>query len=260
MLRVITCNVNGIRASHRKGFFDWLHGVSADIVCVQETKAHMVGELKASFEMQGYQSFFASAEKKGYSGVGIYCKTSPLAVSTALGEAQADQEGRYVCASFANAHVVSLYLPSGTSGDARQYYKMQLLDYYYQARLAEDVRDATPWIICGDFNIAHKAIDLKNWKQNQKNSGFLPEERAWMDKVLHKTGWVDAFRAVNSEPDQYTWWSYRQGARARNVGWRIDYQLVSPMLAPSIRQAYVATDVVVSDHAPLVVDYDYSLS
>lgn len=255
MLKVITCNLNGIRSAGRKGFFDWLKRQKADIVCLQETKAQMVHLTDELYRLEGYHCYFSDAEKKGYSGVGIYCKQKPKEINFSLGWDLVDEEGRYVQADFDNISVASLYMPSGTSGDHRQKIKYDFLDRYEKV-LRKIIKSQKKFIICGDWNIAHKNIDLKNWRSNQKNSGFLPEERAWLDKLFDKIGFVDAFRVVNQKPDQYTWWSYRGQARTNNVGWRIDYQVVTPNLKSCIKKARIYNDKKFSDHAPLIMDYD----
>lgn len=254
MLRIITANLNGIRSAARKGFFEWLAEQNADVVCVQELKAQATDMLDPVLKPQGYHSYFHYAEKKGYSGVGVYTRIEPKEVITGLGFQDADNEGRYVAVNLGKVWVASLYLPSGTSGEDRQAIKYNFLDKY--ALHLESIRKTeAEWIICGDWNIAHKQIDLKNWKSNQKNSGFLPEERAWMDKLLGPLGFVDAFREVNQEPDQYTWWSHRGQARAKNVGWRIDYQIITPGLKSSVKSASIYKDQLFSDHAPLIMEY-----
>ncbi|MEC8460643.1 MAG: exodeoxyribonuclease III [Pseudomonadota bacterium] len=257
MIKVISCNVNGIRSSNRKGFFSWLHDQKADFICLQETKAQMDEGLQQVFSLDGYQAYFANAEKKGYSGVGLYSRVQPIKVNTDMQDATANEEGRYLHIETSNLNIVSLYLPSGTSGDTRQAYKMRLLEHYQKCFLESLIQDTKPWIICGDWNIAHRPIDLKNWRQNQKNSGFLPEERAWLDHVFDGLGWVDAFRVIQKSEGHYTWWSYRGQARARNTGWRIDYQVVSPKLKQTITSAKVVKDPMFSDHAPLIIEYDY---
>jgi exodeoxyribonuclease-3 len=253
-MRVITLNANGIRAAARKGFFDWLEGQGADVVCVQETKAQEHQLDDAVFRPAGYHSFYVDAEKKGYSGVAIYSRRRPARVVTNLGIDEFDREGRYVEAQFPGVSVVSLYVPSGSSSEERQAAKFRFMDAFfpYLMRLRRRRRE---YIICGDWNIAHKQIDLKNWRGNQKNSGFLPEERAWMDDVFGRARYVDAFRAVNPNPDEYTWWSNRGQAWANNVGWRIDYQVVTPALGDRIRAADIYRDARFSDHAPLTIDY-----
>ena len=259
MLKVISCNLNGIRSAQRKGFFKWLQTQNADFICLQETKAHLADLDLAIFTLVGYKIYFSDAQKKGYSGVAILTKHAPESINVKLGNSYLDHEGRFIELNYNNFRVVSLYLPSGTSGELRQGIKMDLLDYFYDEYLSSENLLRNPTIICGDWNIAHKPIDLKNWKQNQNNSGFLPEERAWLDKVF-ANGWVDAFRVLNHDPEQYTWWSFRGRARTNNVGWRIDYQVVSPSLADSLQSVSIYKDELFSDHAPLVMDYDYVLA
>lgn len=254
MLRVVTANLNGIRSAARKGFFDWIARVDADVICVQELKAQEPDLNDTALRPEGYDFYFHCAEKKGYSGVGIYTRIKPHQVVTGLGWHEADSEGRYVAIELNNLWIASLYLPSGTSGDDRQAVKYHFLDQY--ERQLKKLHDTDKeWIICGDWNIAHKQIDLKNWRSNQKNSGFLPEERAWMDKLFGEMAFVDAFREVNQEAEQYTWWSHRGQAWAKNVGWRIDYQVITPGLKLNVKQAYIYKDERFSDHAPLVMEY-----
>lgn len=256
-MKIISFNLNGIRSAARKDFFSWLAAQDADVVCLQETKAQMSQLTDPIFCPGGYHCYFADAEKKGYSGVGLYSKSKPDAVAIGLGWEDADNEGRYIQADFGRLSVASLYLPSGTSGDHRQAIKYAFMDRYTPIleQIAKD--DQRDFIICGDWNIAHKEIDLKNWRSNQKNSGFLPEERAWLDKLFDEIGLVDAFRVMNQAPDQYTWWSFRGQARAKNVGWRIDYQVTTPSLKDKIRSVAIHPEPVLSDHAPLVVEYEY---
>ncbi len=257
-MRIITLNANGIRAAERKGFFNWLSNQNADVVCIQETKAQTDQLKSASFWPEGYHCFYHDAEKKGYSGVALYCKTQPSEVIKGLGWPDMDAEGRYIEARFENLSVISLYLPSGSSSEERQMIKFSFLDRFmpYLQEISKNGRD---YIICGDWNIAHKEIDLKNWRGNKKNSGFLPEERAWMDQLFYKELWTDAFRAINHEADQYTWWSNRGQAWAKNVGWRIDYQVINSHMKEIIQSASIYKSDRFSDHAPLIMDYDYSL-
>lgn len=258
MLRVITANLNGVRSAARKGFFEWLLKQEADVICVQELKAQEQDLLDPILRPEGYEAFFHCAEKKGYSGVGIYTRIAPKKVVTGLGWHTADNEGRYVAIDIGRCWVASLYLPSGTSGEERQGVKYQFLDNFVE-HLSKVKQSGQEWIICGDWNIAHKQIDLKNWRGNQKNSGFLPEERAWMDRLFDELGFVDAFRVVNAEAEQYTWWSNRGQAWAKNVGWRIDYQIVTPGLKSSIKSATIYKSERFSDHAPLIMEYDIIL-
>lgn len=255
MLKIVSINLNGIRSAARKGFFTWLMKQEADVVCVQELKAQAAEMMDKALIPEGYDSHFHYAEKKGYSGVGIYSRIKPQQIKTGLGFSSADQEGRYVAFEYPSLWVASLYMPSGTSGEERQAVKFEFLDQY-EKHLAEIKKLGKEFIICGDWNIAHRQIDLKNWRGNQKNSGFLPEERAWMDKLFGEYGFVDAFRVINQEADQYTWWSNRGRAWEKNVGWRIDYQVITPGLANLVKSAAIYKDERFSDHAPLIIEYD----
>lgn len=252
-MRIISLNVNGIRSAARKGFFDWIKLQKADVICLQETKAQE-NQLDASYYPHEYQAYFCDAEKKGYSGVAIYTRIKPESIIASLGWECADKEGRYLQLNFPELSVASLYMPSGSSGECRQQLKFQFLDHYLPI-LKKQRQQKHDFIICGDWNIAHKPIDLKNWRSNQKNSGFLPEERAWLDQVLGPVGYVDAFREVNQQTEQYTWWSNRGRAWDNNVGWRIDYQIVSPGLKNKIKSVVIYKDQRFSDHAPLIIDY-----
>lgn len=255
-MRIISLNTNGIRAAERKGLFPWLKQQQPDVVCIQETKAQVEQLDTTIFWPANYHCFYHDAAKKGYSGVALYCRKAPDNVISGIGWEEFDQEGRFIEAQFGQLSVISLYLPSGSSGDERQAFKFQFLERFlpYLKNLAENGRDT---IICGDWNIAHKNIDLKNWRGNVKNSGFLPEERAWLDKLFEDNLWLDGFRIANQEPDQYTWWSNRGQAWGKNVGWRIDYQIISASLSDKIQSASIYKDERFSDHAPLIVDYDY---
>jgi exodeoxyribonuclease-3 len=254
-MRIITMNCCGIRSAAAKGLFRWLAEQNADFICLQETKAHFHQLADHDIHIPGFHSFFYDAERKGYAGVAIYTRHEPDRVVRGFGVPEFDREGRYIEAQLGRLSVISLYMPSGSAGPERQASKFRFLDAFalHLERLRRRKRD---YIICGDWNIAHKPIDLRNWKSNQKNSGFLPEERAWMDRLFEHGGYVDAFREVNPEPDQYTWWSNRGQARAKNVGWRIDYQVVSKSLAGKARAAYIYKEQWFSDHAPLTMDYD----
>jgi exodeoxyribonuclease-3 len=207
---------------------------------------------------QGYYGYFSCAQKKGYSGVGIYTKTEPLSVQRGLGISEFDDEGRFIRLDFADYSVLSWYLPSGSSADIRQEAKFRALAALTPI-LHNIIQEQKNIIICGDWNIAHQNIDLKNWKSNQKNSGFLPEERAWLTEVLERIGWVDIWRKLYPEESGYTWWSNRGQAYANNVGWRIDYQMVSPEFASSAFKADVYKAQRFSDHAPLIVDYSFDI-
>jgi exodeoxyribonuclease-3 len=253
-MRVISLNINGIRSGATKGFFSWLEQQQADVICLQEIKALETQLTDAIFSPEGYYRYLFSAQKPGYSGVAIYSKREPDEVKCGLGWSLADNEGRYIQADFGNLSIASLYLPSGSSGEERQIEKFRFLDKFtHDLQLFQ--KQKRDFIICGDLNIVHKEIDIKNWAGNQKNSGCLPEERAWLDKLFGEMQWVDAFRVLNPEPHQYTWWSNRGNARANNVGWRIDYQVISPSLKDSLRNTSIYKDTWFSDHAPLTVDY-----
>lgn len=256
MFRIISLNANGIRAAARKGFFDWLEAQDADVVCIQETKAQIHQLTDACFDPAGYHSYYEDAEKKGYSGVAIYSRHKPKRVVRGYGDPEFDNEGRYLEAQFDGLNVVSVYLPSGSSSEERQQAKFRCMESFTK-HLKKLRRRRAEYILCGDWNIAHKEIDLKNWRSNQKNSGFLPEERAWLDEVFGKHRYVDAFRVVNAEADQYTWWSNRGRAWEKNVGWRIDYQVVTPGLKDRILGTSIYTADRFSDHAPLIMDYDW---
>lgn len=253
-MRIMTFNCNGIRAAARKGFFDWLATVEVDVVCLQETKAQVHQLEDPMFRPEGFHCYYNDAEKKGYAGTAIYSRREPDKVSRGIGFDIADTEGRYIQADYPGLSVVSLYLPSGSSGPERQERKMRFLDHYvgHMRALRRKRRD---FVICADWNICHQPIDLKNWKANQKNSGFLPEERAWLDTLYDEVGFIDAFRLVNQEPDQYTWWSMRGQARAKNVGWRLDYHLITPGLRDKVQAAEIYTGENFSDHAPVILDY-----
>jgi exodeoxyribonuclease III len=254
-MRIITLNANGIRSAARKGFFDWLGQQDADVVCVQETKAQLDQLADPLFHPQGYHCHYFDAQKKGYSGVAVYSRARPQAVIAGHGSREFDTEGRYIEVQFKGLSVISVYLPSGSSSEERQQAKFRFLAEFmpYLRLLKRKRRD---YVVCGDWNIAHKPIDLRNWRSNQKNSGFLPEERAWMDELFGDAAYVDAFREVNAEPDQYTWWSNRGQAWSKNVGWRIDYQVLSPRLRGSVLSADIYKRQRFSDHAPLTIDYD----
>ena len=257
-MRLMTYNMNGIRSSQRKGFWPWFLAQDIDILCVQETKAQMAVLEGEVFRPAGYHCYFSDAEKKGYSGVGIYSKYEPDHVQEGLGFECADTEGRYLQMDVDDLSVVSLYLPSGSSGEERQAKKIDFMERY-EAILQEQLDSGRHFILCGDWNIVHKEIDIKNFKSNQKNSGCLPEERAWLDDLMVKQGWVDAFRQVNQAPHEYTWWSNRGQAWANNVGWRIDYQMVTPNLQDTVEGASIYKAQRFSDHAPLVIDYGFTL-
>jgi exodeoxyribonuclease-3 len=257
-MRVITLNANGIRAAARKGFFDWLEQQDADVVCIQETKAQIHQLTDPVFRPAGYHCFYHDAERPGYSGVALYARHSPDRVRRGIGWDVMDSEGRWLQADFGALSVVSLYLHSGSSSEERQQLKFQAMDYL-EPRLRQLAADGRDYLICGDWNIAHRKIDLKNWRGNQKNSGFLPEERAWMSGLFGELGWVDVFRAVDPREEQYTWWSNRGRAWDNNTGWRIDYQVGTPGIAAAARAASIYKQERFSDHAPLIMDYRYDI-
>ena len=254
-MRVISANLNGIRSAHSKGFYIWLARQRADFVCLQETKAQPEQLSNAILNPKNWYTYFESAEKKGYSGVALFSRLQPDKVIRGLGDRELDLEGRYLQIDIGNLSVASVYFPSGSSGDLRQQTKFRFMDIFDQ-KLRDAYKQGRNYIFCGDWNIAHKEIDLRNWKGNKKNSGFLPKERTWLDRVFGELGYIDAFRTVEKREGQYTWWSNRGNAYANNVGWRIDYQVVSKALEDKITQATVYKMKRFSDHAPLIVDYD----
>jgi exodeoxyribonuclease-3 len=258
MLRVVTLNLNGIRSAANKGCFEWLTAQQADIVCVQELKAHLADIPAVPPAPTFAWSGFYPAEKKGYSGVGILARRVPDQVIEGFGNSEFDAEGRYLQADFGDLSVVSLYLPSGSSSDERQEAKYRFLDAF-RPRLEQLAGSGRQVLLCGDWNIAHTEKDLKNWKSNQKNSGFLPEERAWLSGLFSDIDLVDIHRALEPEAtaEAYTWWSNRGQAWAKNVGWRIDYQIGTPEIAKTARRAAVYKEQRFSDHAPLIIDYDW---
>ncbi len=261
MFRLVTLNLNGIRSAANKGWLPWAESLGADCMGVQEVKAQ-AADVAGRFEVvAGMKGHFHFAEKKGYSGVGLYARKEPSAVIAGIGNPEFDAEGRWVEARFDTARrklsFVSCYFPSGSSGEERQQAKFRFLALMAPTLLR--LKAEREFILVGDVNIAHKEIDLRNWRSNQKNSGFLPEERAWMTHVLDELGLVDVFRRLNPHPDQYTWWSNRGQAWANNVGWRLDYHLATPGIAAKARREHIFLEKRFSDHAPLVIDYDFKL-
>jgi exodeoxyribonuclease-3 len=264
-MRIISFNANGIRSAATKGFFDWLDAQKADVVCLQETKSQEDQLSDPRFRPDGHHCFYRDAStKKGYSGVAIYARREPDEVRTALGRPDFDEEGRYIEARFGNLSVVSFYIPSGSSGELRQGYKFQVMEWL-KPILDQWLASGRDYVLCGDWNIVRTRLDIKNWTSNQKNSGCLPPERDWLNGLCAdrdeeadaKTGrgWVDAYRALHPEGQDYTWWSNRGAARANNVGWRIDYQFVTPSLRPRLQACSIYRDERFSDHAPFIVDY-----
>ena len=265
MFRLVSLNLNGIRSAATKGFEAWAQSMAADCMGVQEIKAQADTVVGRFEQVGGMSGHFHYADKKGYSGVGLYSRKTPTGVITGIGNPEFDAEGRYVEARFDDLSrtgleklsVISCYFPSGSSGEERQQAK-----YRFLALMAPHLRALAAereLILVGDINIAHKEIDLKNWRGNQKNSGFLPEERAWMTHLLDEIGLVDVFRTLNPKPEQYTWWSNRGQAWAKNVGWRLDYHLATPAVARHAKAEYIHLETRFSDHAPLVIDYDFTL-
>jgi exodeoxyribonuclease-3 len=257
-MRIITLNVNGVRSAARKGLFEWLPRQRADVVCLQETKAQEGQLTDPAFRPGKHHCFYYDAQKKGYAGTALFARREPDEVIRGFGEKEFDAEGRYLEVRFKDLSVVSVYLPSGSAGPARQASKDRFLKAFmpYLKSLRRKQRE---YLLCGDWNIAHKQIDLKNWRGNQKNSGFLPHERAWMDELFGPAGFVDAFRVVEPRAEQYTWWSNRGQAWTKNVGWRIDYQVATPGLKSAVQKARIYKDRRFSDHAPLIMDYDWAL-
>lgn len=252
-MRVLSWNVNGIRAAERKGFFEWLEKKPADIICVQETKAHPEQLIKKILEPNGYHSYWSSAARKGYSGVAVFTKEKPLKVIEGLGKEEFDSEGRVLQLEFENFILFNIYFPNGGSGNKRVPYKMSFYDYFLK-KVEALRKKGKKLIICGDVNTAHEAIDLARPKQNEKNTGFLPEEREWMTKFLSK-GYIDTFRYLHQdEPDHYSWWDYKTRARERNVGWRLDYFFITANLLPTLTKAFMLKDMMGSDHCPVGID------
>ncbi len=260
MLRIISANLNGIRSAVKKGFLPWAAQQKADFICMQELKAQRDDLEDAILNPDGMHAFFHHAEKKGYSGCGIYTPHKPDEVIYGYGNQEFDAEGRYVEVRFKDLSVISVYMPSGSSSPERQEAKYRYLDSFLP-HLVNLKKFGREIVLCGDVNIAHQEIDLKNWKGNLKNSGFLPEERAWLTKLFSQVGYVDVYRQL--EPDTtetcYTWWSNRGQAYAKNVGWRIDYHITTPGIAATAKKTSVYKEEKFSDHAPLIVDYDWKL-
>jgi exodeoxyribonuclease-3 len=254
MFRVITLNTNGIRSAATKGLFRWIRRVDPDVLCLQEVKAHEEDIPEQYRYHDSLKSFFCCAKKKGYAGTALYARKQPRAVRLGFGAPEFDDEGRYVEAEFGSVTVISVYFPSGSAGPQRQASKDRFLNVFYPhlQKLRTNGREV---ILCGDVNIAHKEIDLKNWRSNQKNSGFLPHERAWLTRVFDEQGWVDVHRQLDSQSERYTWWSNRGQAWAKNVGWRIDYQIATPAIASRAKAVEIYKKKRFSDHAPLIIDY-----
>ncbi len=257
MLRVISINANGIRSAFSKGFLEWMLAQNADFVCVQELKAQLADLTKEFLEVPGYDFYGHFADRRGYSGVAIYSRHKINKITNGIGVKKYDSEGRYIQIDLGNLSIVSVYFPSGSS-EGRQAIKLTFLKRFmtHLRKLREQGRQV---ILCGDFNIAHKEIDIKNWKGNLDHPGFLPVERDWLTRLFNKEGWSDVFRLLNQEPDQYTWWSNRGQARAKNVGWRIDYQIGTKEVATKAKKANIYREKRFSDHAPVIIDYDWEI-
>jgi exodeoxyribonuclease-3 len=259
-VRIVTLNANGIRSAASKGFLDWMKRQRADLVCLQEIKAQEADLPKEILAPRRLHAFFHPAEKKGYSGVAVYARKEPDRVVLGLGIRDIDAQGRFLQLDYGNLSVVSIYVPSGSSGEEAQARKFAFMKRFLP-KLEAMRASGREFILCGDWNIAHKEIDLKNWRSNRKNSGFLPEERAWLTRVFDKVGWVDVYRRLHPEAagESYTWWSNRGRAWEKNVGWRLDYQIATPRIARTAGRARVYKDRRFSDHAPLTIDYDVVL-
>lgn len=258
MFKVTTLNLNGIRSAARKGFAEWLARHDADVVCVQEIKAAVEDIEDGLHQIGRHQGHFYAAERKGYAGVGLYSHKKPKVIRRGFGVPEFDQEGRYLEADFGNVTVVSLYAPSGSANEERYQSKLRFLDAFYPhlKALRESGREV---IVCADWNIAHREIDLKNWKSNQKNPGFTPVERDWVTRVIDELGFVDTFRQLDPRPEQYSWWSNRGASWDKNVGWRLDYHLATPALAEKARSEAIYKAEKFSDHAPITIEYDFRL-
>jgi exodeoxyribonuclease-3 len=254
MKKIISYNVNGIRAAIRKGLLDWITAVDADIICIQETKAQPDQIPLVEIESLGYKTYWYSAQKKGYSGVGILSKEEPDKVTYGMGIEKYDNEGRFIRADYGDTSIVSVYHPSGSSGEERQAFKMIWLDDYQ--KYIDELKKSRPrLILSGDYNICHKPIDIHDPVRNATSSGFLPEEREWISSFID-SGFIDTFRYFNDEPHQYTWWSYRANARAKNLGWRIDYHMASKPLESSLKRAIILPEAMHSDHCPILLEAD----
>ena len=251
-MKIISYNVNGIRAAMNKGFIEWLASENPDIIGLQEVKAELYQINPAVFEDLGYEIYWYPAVKKGYSGVAILTKIKPKSIKYGMGFSKYDDEGRMLQANFDDFSFISAYFPSGTTGDVRQGFKYEFLDDI--SGYMQNLRKENPkLILSGDYNICHKAIDIHNPVSNKKSSGFLPEERAWMDKFT-ESGFIDSFRYFNPDPHHYTWWSYRAGSRSKNLGWRIDYHMVTNELQDKLKSSVILPDAIHSDHCPIVLE------
>lgn len=255
-MRIITYNVNGIRAAMSKGLTEWVRNAQPDVLCLQEVKAHPEQVDLSELQELGYHYYWYPAQKKGYSGVAIFTKRLPLHVEYGCGIKTYDDEGRVLRVDFEDVSVMSVYHPSGSSGDLRQEFKMKWLNDF-DTYIAGLRKTHSHLILCGDFNICHREIDIHNPKANANTSGFLPEEREWMERFIN-TGFIDTFRHFNQEPHHYSWWSYRAGSRGKNLGWRIDYNLAADCLKPRLKRAVILPDAMHSDHCPVLLEIDHA--
>ncbi|HOW36491.1 MAG TPA: exodeoxyribonuclease III [Candidatus Omnitrophota bacterium] len=253
-MKILSWNVNGIRSVEKKGFLEWVYAESPDILCLQETKAHPDQLSDNLLNPRGYKTYWSAAQKKGYSGVALFAKVTPQKVDTGIGVKKFDIEGRTLIADFGPFVLFNIYYPNGGAGNKRVPFKMSFYDTFL--KVADDLRKkGKKLVICGDLNTAHAEIDLARPKENEKNTGFLPEERAWVSKFISR-GYIDTFRHFNQEPGYYTWWDYKTGARARNVGWRIDYFFVTTNLLANLKSAFILKDVMGSDHCPVGIELE----
>lgn len=251
-MKIITYNVNGIRAAMNKGLVNWIKSAAPDVLCLQEIKAHPEQVDLTEIEAMGYYHYWYPAQKKGYSGVAIFTKTKPKNIEYGCGISEYDNEGRVLRIDYDDVSIMSVYHPSGSSGDLRQEFKMKWLDDFtrYVANLRQRLETL---ILCGDFNICHKEIDIHNPKTNANTSGFLPEERDWMEQFIN-AGFIDTFRHFNKDPHHYSWWSYRAGSRGKNLGWRIDYNMATENLKSRLKRAVILADAMHSDHCPVLLE------
>ncbi|MAZ55647.1 MAG: exodeoxyribonuclease III [Flavobacteriales bacterium] len=250
-MKIISYNINGIRAALRKGFIGWLKEESPDVICLQEIKANVDQFDITEFEKIGYYCYWFSAQKKGYSGVAILSKVKPNNIVYGCGMHEFDSEGRVIKAEFDKISIFCCYFPSGSSGELRQAFKMKFLDFFYNFIKSE--KKNTHILACGDYNICHKSIDIHDPIRNKYSSGFLEEERNWVDSFIN-LGFIDTFREINTQPHQYSWWSYRANARANNKGWRIDYHMLSNSLKHKIKDAKILSNIHHSDHCPILLE------
>ena len=258
-MRIITCNVNGLRSAAGKGFIAWMVAQEPDVACAQEIKAREIDLPPDVRAPKGYRGYFHPAEKRGYSGVALYAKREPRRVVAGLDMPDFDVEGRYLQADFGALSVASLYLPSAVKGPEAQVRKYDFMERFLR-KLAAMRKTRREFVICGDWNVAHREIDVKNWKKNMTTTGFLLPEREWLTRVFEEHGFVDVFRAVDPSPDRFTWWNQFGQAREKNLGWRIDYQVATPGVAKTAKKAKIFNDTWFSDHAPVVIDYDYKIA